>query len=798
MYKGNPGGFLLGVWTWVWGGVTIYCIASKISVRFTSRNRFTLPRFLNPILIVALFSALALFCPELPFCNGDMLEWWPELYDEQAWTTLFWAFYVGLLVICVIASLFADIRTLFGIVITVFIIGYIGEIAGASANIWQYLVENGDKCQYTPVPQLYLLIGCLPLEVIAQFAIAALLAGESLVVVPPMPPKQGAPETGPEDDGPKGGKPDRNPNDDSGLQENESSPHNEHRDNKPESNSDQNSSGRLKKDGAQSAIPPDPMEYGLDDEGKVLGDDVPLTLGETRLAAWLRFSAIAYFVVGLLFLLFPKQVMDLIDYFALLPPGNTDWFQLQPLEYHISQAFWLSMTVSMMMCITFLAFYAQYNIRKNKLYTIPLLIAKFTSSISALLLFVFSAQYFCLFVVFLVDGILFWVTLQFYARANRDFLERQTAYFRKKINNARSSGPATVVAAKGECKFRLLDQVLEETDFFGILDRRFEQVHEEEGVSREDFSVVIKPNFMFMHAWQDYSTYTDPELVEALVDRIHERGYGNIAIVEAQSTLGNYYENRDVVNVAKVIGYSTDRNYRIVDLTKEMVRHYYGGRLGWHWIGPTWRDAHFRISFAKNKTHTFCGYTLTLKNVYGAFPVQNKFRQYHVKWEYDWPTIESMRQRNCPVHFGLVDAYYSADGQFGVMTDQNPNYTQTIIGGENLIAVDHVGAKKMGLDPEDIHVGRFYYLAVREFGRPEVRWIGDKSVYEPWENVSQLIIQALDLFEETYHFGNWWFTVLSANGREFPLRPQSATVNFLRWVFKPVKATQYWPDADLL
>ena len=99
-----------------------------------------------------------------------------------------------------------------------------------------------------------------------------------------------------------------------------------------------------------------------------------------------------------------------------------------------------------------------------------------------------------------------------------------------------------------------------------------------------------------------------------------------------------------------------NKNYRIVDLTEEMVPYDYGGRLGKHFVGPTWRDADFRISFAKNKTHTFCHYTLTLKNIYGTLPMQDKLKEYHTKREYDWPTIETMK--HFWVHFGLDRCLY--------------------------------------------------------------------------------------------------------------------------------------------
>jgi uncharacterized protein (DUF362 family) len=128
-----------------------------------------------------------------------------------------------------------------------------------------------------------------------------------------------------------------------------------------------------------------------------------------------------------------------------------------------------------------------------------------------------------------------------------------------------------------------------------------------------------------------------------------------------------------------------------------MVPHSFRGKLGQHWVGRSWKEADFRVSFAKNKTHTWAWYTLTIKNVYGALPLQDKLKEYHTEREIYYPTIDFLVE--FPVHYGLIDAYWSADGPFGIFADKEPNLTQTIIGGENLLAVDWVGASKMGLDP---------------------------------------------------------------------------------------------------
>ena len=508
-----------------------------------------------------------------------------------------------------------------------------------------------------------------------------------------------------------------------------------------------------------------------------------LTKEERQLKLVLQVSALTYLGAGLAFALAPGLILRLINLFSSIFTPSLDPIPLS------TERFWLTLAFSMMMTITVLCYMAQYNLRKNKHYIFPLLVAKVASSLSAICFFLFADRYFAYLAIFLVDGSIFWITLFFFLKANRAFLEAQTDWFRKAPMHPKDTGPTTVVALKGDDKFALLDQVLDATKFFDLLDDHFQK----SGKSKQDFKVVIKPNFMFMHSRLDISTFTDPALVEALVDRIAARGYPNITLVEAQSTYGNYYENREVLKVAQYVGYSLNKNYRIVDLTEEMVPYDYGGKLGQHFVGPTWRDADFRISFAKNKTHTFCHYTLALKNIYGTLPMQDKLKEYHTKREYDWPTIETMK--HFWVHFGLIDAFTSADGQFGVIVDPEPNETKTIIGGENLMAVDWVGATKMGLDPDDPKIGRFLPLAVEAFGKPEINWVGDTSVYEPWENVSEEIIQSLDIIEEAYYFSDWWFSVLTGMDSYFPLKRKGWWMLLFRKILAPIKRLFFKHDA---
>ena len=282
-----------------------------------------------------------------------------------------------------------------------------------------------------------------------------------------------------------------------------------------------------------------------------------------------------------------------------------------------------------------------------------------------------------------------------------------------------SNKKVTVASIKNEeSKFAALDEVLDETGFDALVEEQLAAT----GKTKADFSIVIKPNFMFAYNKRDRTTFTDPELVGHLVKRLRAADFERMAVVEAQSTYGEYYDKRSVQEMAQYLGFDGANGYEIIDMTKDALdRQEFGPHLGDHPVSRSWRDADFRISFAKNKTHAYAYYTLTLKNIYGALPLANKFKEYHCDRDIYHTTIEYLTA--FPVHFGLVDAYLSADGPFGIFADTRPNQTYTIIGGADLVAVDWVAASKMGIDPM---ISKYMRLAVKTFGKPEIHLIGDR------------------------------------------------------------------------
>jgi uncharacterized protein (DUF362 family) len=340
---------------------------------------------------------------------------------------------------------------------------------------------------------------------------------------------------------------------------------------------------------------------------------------------------------------------------------------------------------------------------------------------------------------------------------------------------------ATVASIRDKNKFAALDRVLWETGFDAILEAK----RKDSGKARDDFSIVIKPNFMFAYDKRDHSTYTDPDLVHHLVKRLRDLGFRNLNVVEAQSTYGEFFDKRSVREMAVYLGYDRKAGYEVVDMTLDADEaQYLGPRLGNHPVSRRWREADFRISFAKNKTHAYAYYTLTLKNIFGALPLANKFKEYHCGRGIHETTIEYLTA--FPVDYGLVDAYLSADGPFGIFADPAPNETETIIGGPDLVAVDWIAASKMGIDPM---ISPYMKLAVEAFGKPEIVLIGDPSPYRPWLNVPV----ALALFtnkgvDANHYFGNLMYSAASQmDERHFRHKNRALYMRLLRRVTVPLR-----------
>lgn len=336
------------------------------------------------------------------------------------------------------------------------------------------------------------------------------------------------------------------------------------------------------------------------------------------------------------------------------------------------------------------------------------------------------------------------------------------------------SRDAHVHLLTGTDKLQALDAAVADSGFIA----RLEAVHSESGKSKGEFLVAIKPNIMTASIQEEASpVYTDPQLVERLIAVIRDRGFTNVAVVESRNVYDYSYQKRCVPAVAAMAGYSSD-GYRIEDLSEQMEPFDYGGVLGEHVVGRTWRDADFRISFAKNKTHWQCYYTACMKNIYGCLPQPDKMRHYHGKGREFYQCCILILDA-FPVHFGFMDAWVSGDGFSGHVRDSRPNRTRTIFASENVYALDWVAGEKMRVKPQRNAVVR---EAMKAWGPVNITRHGDLTPWPDWTNVRSFVIWFLDIAEEWYLVSKISSRALASQQDErFP--PKQSW----QWLFGPIQ-----------
>jgi uncharacterized protein (DUF362 family) len=358
----------------------------------------------------------------------------------------------------------------------------------------------------------------------------------------------------------------------------------------------------------------------------------------------------------------------------------------------------------------------------------------------------------------------------------------------------------TVVGVtRGNDKFTAFDELLAITGFDSVLVETFKK----SGKEKDAFAIVIKPNMMvFVNPVGHTAVVTDKELVEYLVDHIRIMGFTDISLCEAQHDVGRMLKNHNVEFVARQIGYAPRGRYSIVDLTLESRPYAYeyrtreGHLKKWKdVVGVTWRDADFRISFAKCKTHEHDWMTLSVKNIYGCFPSPNKVEKYHMKSEV-W-TVTSYSIRNFPVHFAFVDAWTASDGFQGYKIP-HPKELKMLFGGPNAVAVDMEIIKRAGLYNEKADSDKEKYRSHIINRSAQQLFDGVYPVYEvkgdtntrfsdivKWKNISNVVVRDVNRWEEIYIAWGLINLKVSAQGVDYDLfPPKNIFLRFVAWLSK--------------
>jgi len=299
-----------------------------------------------------------------------------------------------------------------------------------------------------------------------------------------------------------------------------------------------------------------------------------------------------------------------------------------------------------------------------------------------------------------------------------------------------------------------------------------------------EFRVAIKPAFMMGYDRRDRSMITDRELLDELACFLRECGCDDIAVVEGRNLYDQFYDNRSVQSVARYFDISSP-HFRVVDLSDEQVSHAYFRGMAQYTVGKTWKDADFRISFAKMRSHPVELVHLTIANLEGIGARCDQFL--FAERQADRETATMMLLDEFPPHLSILDAYeQAADGLVGIMGCPRPATPLRFYAGSDALAVDMVAARHMGLnDPRDAANLR---AACHWFGDPEesIEIVGPDEPLPNWRSpyYSEFSTMLSFLALPVYVLGSGRGTLFvpEMDREAFPtLRPESLPLRFGRY-----------------
>jgi uncharacterized protein (DUF362 family) len=214
-----------------------------------------------------------------------------------------------------------------------------------------------------------------------------------------------------------------------------------------------------------------------------------------------------------------------------------------------------------------------------------------------------------------------------------------------------------------------------------------------------EMSVAIKATFILGYHHRDRSPLTDPVLLDALGRRLRELGCADVALVEERNIYDRFFQNRSVAAVAQYFGIASP-HFRIVDAAVEQVPHVYARGLGQDSVSRTWKEADFRITFPKVRSHPIQLALLSVANVGGIGARWDTmiFAERQAQLE----TGIMMLLDAFPPHFALLDAYECVpDGLMGMMGSGSPRCPKRLYAGADALAVDTVAGRHIGMKNPD-------------------------------------------------------------------------------------------------
>ena len=246
--------------------------------------------------------------------------------------------------------------------------------------------------------------------------------------------------------------------------------------------------------------------------------------------------------------------------------------------------------------------------------------------------------------------------------------------------------------------------------------------------------VYIKPNGVHFSP----GTYTDPAVVDALLGWLGDHGYRRPALME------NCTHGAATRLVFAVIGYADiarRHGAEVVYLDEGGTAPYtlegeeapirISRRLYETFIDPARRPGNFYLSLPKLKTHSMTTVTLGVKNQQ-AFPIHEDRMHFH---NHDTLHLRLARlYRMVQPDFCVIEgvtAVFHGNAPPRTLLDECSAHLNILIGGQDTVAVDTVGARVLGYTLEEVeHLRLTAEWGLGEGQLERIELIGDLSPFQ--------------------------------------------------------------------
>ena len=263
------------------------------------------------------------------------------------------------------------------------------------------------------------------------------------------------------------------------------------------------------------------------------------------------------------------------------------------------------------------------------------------------------------------------------------------------------------------------------------LEEKIRKKTENLGKPVSELQIAIKVSFTMGYHHHDMSPVSDPALLDELVHWLRKKGIQHISVLDVQTLYGNFFKNRSVNEMADYFHFQS-AGYQITDASQDHSDHQYSRGIGIYKISRSWRDADFRITFGKLKSHPMEMALLSIGNL-----------EWLVGNCEDFIFLDKMSERpistmtlldEFPPDYALLDAYENIPiGLIGVMGCKRPVAPLRLYGSADALALDTVVMNHIGL--KEFHQGSILKTVEYWFGGKytTIEIVGEDTPIKEWK-----------------------------------------------------------------